>query len=88
MPSTDGTDNKGSSGSSDAKKVAQNKNVPRKPAKYGHYERTVVDYVRTATAKNVWYYRYVSYRQWNVSICLNIRIDGENMDLDGSFMGD
>ena len=25
--------------------------------RYGHYERTVVDYVRGATAKNVWYYR-------------------------------
>lgn len=30
---------------------------PRKPAKYGHEERQVVDYVRTATAKNIWYYR-------------------------------
>ena len=30
---------------------------PFKPAKYSHYDRQVVDYVRTATAKNVWYYR-------------------------------
>ena len=30
---------------------------PFKPAKYTHYDRQVVDYVRTATAKNVWYYR-------------------------------
>ena len=30
---------------------------PFKPAKYAHYDRQVVDYVRTATAKNVWYYR-------------------------------
>ena len=87
MPSTDGTASKGSTGSSDTKKVTQNKNVPRKPAKYGHYERTVVDYVRTATAKNVWYYRYVSHRQWNGSIYLDIGIDGEHMDLDGSFVG-
>lgn len=34
------------------------KKIQRKPAKYGHSERQVVDYVRTATAKNVWYYRY------------------------------
>lgn len=40
-------------------KSSQQKKEPRKPAKYGHYERTVVDYVRTATAKNVWYYRCV-----------------------------
>jgi len=40
-------------------KSLQQKMEPRKPAKYGHYERTVVDYVRTATAKNVWYYRWV-----------------------------
>ena len=25
--------------------------------RYGHNERQVVDYVRTVTAKNVWYYR-------------------------------
>ena len=31
--------------------------TPRKPARYGHYERSVVDYVRGATAKNIWYYR-------------------------------
>jgi hypothetical protein len=36
---------------------SKEKSGPRKPAKYGHYERTVVDYVRGATAKNVWYYR-------------------------------
>jgi hypothetical protein len=30
---------------------------PFKPAKYTHYDRQVVDYVRTATAKNIWYYR-------------------------------
>lgn len=28
-----------------------------KPAKYGTYEKQVVDYVRTATARNIWYYR-------------------------------
>lgn len=49
-------DSSSTSGSTNAKMT---KNVPSKPAKYGHYERTVVDYVRTATAKNVWYYRYV-----------------------------
>ena len=49
-------DSSSTSGTMDSKK---SNNVPRKPAKYGHYERTVVDYVRTATAKNVWYYRYV-----------------------------
>jgi hypothetical protein len=31
--------------------------APFRPAKFGTYERQVVDYVRTATAKNVWYYR-------------------------------
>ena len=30
---------------------------PFKPAKLTFYDRQVVDYVRTATAKNVWYYR-------------------------------
>ncbi|KAL4425273.1 hypothetical protein ABPG75_009289 [Micractinium tetrahymenae] len=30
---------------------------PFKPAKMTHYDRQVVDYVRTATAKNIWYYR-------------------------------
>lgn len=30
---------------------------PFKPAKLTHYDRQVVDYVRTATAKNIWYYR-------------------------------
>lgn len=29
-----------------------------KPAKFGVYERQVNDYVKTATAKNIWYYRY------------------------------
>jgi hypothetical protein len=28
-----------------------------KPAKYGLQEKQIVDYVRTATAKNIWYYR-------------------------------
>lgn len=32
---------------------------PFKPAKYGLNERQVVDFVKTATAKNIWYYRYV-----------------------------
>lgn len=30
---------------------------PFKPGKLTHYDRQVVDYVRTATAKNIWYYR-------------------------------
>ena len=30
---------------------------PFKPAKYGLYEKQVADYVKTATAKNIWYYR-------------------------------
>ncbi len=32
-----------------------------KAAKYGTYERQVADYVKTATAKNIWYYRYAFY---------------------------
>jgi len=28
-----------------------------KPAKYGLNERQVVDYIKTATSKNIWYYR-------------------------------
>lgn len=48
------SDSSSPSGSTNSKKM---NNVPRKPAKYGHYERSVVDYVRTATGKNVWYYR-------------------------------
>lgn len=49
--------------SSKAKKAApaaeevQQPKAPFKPAKFGLYERQVVDYVRTATAHNVWYYR-------------------------------
>lgn len=31
--------------------------APFKPAKFGTYERQVVDYVKTATSKNIWYYR-------------------------------
>jgi hypothetical protein len=31
--------------------------APFKPGKVGLYERQVVDYVKTATAKNIWYYR-------------------------------
>lgn len=30
---------------------------PFKPAKMTHYDRQLVDYVRCATAKNIWYYR-------------------------------
>lgn len=35
---------------------------PKPPAagakkQWGHYDRQVVDYVRTATATNIWYYR-------------------------------
>jgi hypothetical protein len=40
------------------KKAAAQPNF--KPAKYGHYERQLVDFVRTATAKNIWYYRWAS----------------------------
>jgi hypothetical protein len=32
-----------------------------KPAKYGLYEKQVADYIKTATAKNIWYYRYAIY---------------------------
>lgn len=37
---------------------------PFKPAKLTHYDRQVVDYVRTATAKNIWYYRCAEGRAW------------------------
>ena len=37
--------------------VKNQKKKPRKGAAFDHYDRQVVDYVRTATAKNVWYYR-------------------------------
>ena len=37
---------------------------PFKPAKLTHYDRQVVDYVRTATAKNIWYYRCAGGRAW------------------------
>lgn len=40
-----------------AAEEAQQPQAPFKPAKFGLYERQVVDYVRTATARNVWYYR-------------------------------
>ena len=30
---------------------------PFKPGKRTFYDRQVVDYVRTATARNIWYYR-------------------------------
>lgn len=35
---------------------------PFKPAKMTHYDRQLVDYVRCATAKNIWYYRCVRSR--------------------------
>ena len=35
---------------------------PFKPAKYGLNERQVADYVKTSTAKNIWYYRCVAIR--------------------------
>lgn len=34
---------------------------PEGGVKYDDYDREMVDYVRAATAKNVWYYRYVRY---------------------------
>lgn len=34
---------------------------PFKPAKFSTYDRQVVDYVKTSTAKNIWYYRYESF---------------------------
>ena len=40
-----------------SKADGKGKEASRTPAKYGHYERSVVDYVRGATAKNIWYYR-------------------------------
>lgn len=40
-----------------AKEEAPQPMPPFKPGKVTHYDRQVVDYVRTATAKNIWYYR-------------------------------
>jgi len=41
-----------------AKAVEEPPKPAFKPAKYGLYEKQVADYVKTATAKNIWYYRY------------------------------
>lgn len=38
-------------------KAVEDPKPPFKPAKYGTYERQVADYIKTATSKNIWYYR-------------------------------
>ena len=38
-------------------KAAEPAPPPFKPAKYELYDKQVVDYVKTATATNIWYYR-------------------------------
>lgn len=48
---------KKASPASAAKEEVQQPMPPFKPGKLTHYDRQVVDYVRTATAKNIWYYR-------------------------------
>jgi hypothetical protein len=44
------------SGRSKGKSVSAPK-PPFKPGKYGLNERQVVDYIKTATSRNIWYYR-------------------------------
>ena len=56
-PSTSAPTQKISKGKAAAAEEAREARPPFKPAKYGTYERQVVDYVKTATAKNIWYYR-------------------------------
>lgn len=45
------------SGPTGKAKAAEAPKPPLKPAKYSLGDKQVVDYVKTATAKNIWYYR-------------------------------